>query len=451
MNNVEQWIVWCGYNAEQDLMCQRLEEEGISFVSVHGNMTPEKKVDLLNEWLAGDAQVMVTKISVFGFGLNFQSCHNMAFCGLGDSYEDYYQAIRRCYRFGQKERVSVSIVLSDIEDTIYQNVLRKEREASELSNELIKHVIEFEKAEIRQTGKESMSYMTKDVTGDSWRIMLGDSAERLKEIPGHSVDLSVFSPPFQNLYTYSNSERDLGNCKDPAQFWQHFSFISRELLRVMKPGRIVCCHVQQIATQKAKDGEIGLFDFRGDTIRHFREQGFIYHGEVCIDKDPQAQAIRTKSKALLFTQFHKDSSWSRPALADYILLFRAPGDNAVPIKPDVTNNEWIEYARPIWFGIKESDTLNVVEARSEEDERHICPLQLGTIERCIRLWSNQGDTVLDPFNGIGSTGYEAILTGRKYIGVELNPVYFQVAVKNLQKAESETKQDDLFSLAGIAV
>jgi DNA modification methylase len=195
-------------------------------------------------------------------------------------------------------------------------------------------------------------------------------------------------------------------------------------------------HVAQVPKIKAVHGVIGLFDFRGDTIRHFEQAGFTYYGEVCIDKDPQAQAIRTHSKALLFTQFHKDSTWSRPALADYILLFKAPGDNAVPVEPDVNNNQWIEWARPIWYGIKESDTLNVVEARSNDDERHIAPLQLGTIERCIRLWSNPGETVLSPFGGIGSEPYQAVKLARKAIAVELKPEYFAVMVKNMERASA---------------
>jgi DNA modification methylase len=271
---------------------------------------------------------------------------------------------------------------------------------------------------------------------DNAALYCGDSAEVLQGIPDRSIDFSVFSPPFQSLFVYSPSERDLGNSATPETFWNHFAFISRELIRVIKPGRNIAVHVAQVTKTKASHGVIGLFDFRGDTIRHFEAAGFGYYGEVCIDKDPQAQAIRTHSKALLFTQFHKDSSWSRPALADYILLFKAPGENAVPVEPDITNNEWIEFARPIWYGIRETETLNVVEARENDDERHICPLQLGTIERCIKLWSNKGETVLSPFAGIGSEIYQAVKLGRKGIGIELKPSYFRVAVNNVRRAES---------------
>lgn len=283
-------------------------------------------------------------------------------------------------------------------------------------------------------------YITDDV---AWYN--GDSAEVLTALPDASVDLSIFSPPFQSLYTYSPSERDLGNSADPETFWRHFGFVSRELVRVVKPGRNVCVHVAQVTKTKASHGVIGLFDFRGETIRHFEQAGFTYYGEVCIDKDPQAQAIRTHSKALLFTQFHKDSAWSRPALADYILIFKAPGENAVPVVPELSNDEWIEYARPIWYGIRETETLNVVEARSEEDERHICPLQLGTIERCVKLWSNKGETVLTPFGGIGSECYQAIRLSRKAIGIELKPTYWQVGVRNLKRAASMNAELPLFA------
>jgi DNA modification methylase len=281
--------------------------------------------------------------------------------------------------------------------------------------------------------------------GEKWALYNGDSAEVLPDLPAHSIDLAVFSPPFGSLYTYSATDRDLGNSAGDEQFWQHFGFISRELCRVMKPGRNVCVHVAQIPSQKAKDGVIGLKDFRGDTIRHFQSEGFVYHGEVCIDKDPQAQAIRTKSKGLLFNQMRRDAAWSRPALADYILIFRAPGENAVPIHPDISNDDWISWARPIWYGIRETETLNVAEGREADDERHICPLQLGTIERCVRLWSNPGETILSPFAGIGSEGYVAVKQGRQFIGAELKPSYWRAGVRNLKRAEQDGRMPDLFS------
>lgn len=285
--------------------------------------------------------------------------------------------------------------------------------------------------------------------GDAWALYCGDSAEVLPDLPARSVDLAVFSPPFATLYTYSASDRDLGNCASEDQFWTQFGYIGRELMRVMKPGRNICVHVAQIPSQKARDGVIGLKDFRGDTIRFFQSVGAIYHGEVTIDKDPQAQAIRTKSKGLLFTQMRKDSAWNRPALADYILIFRAPGENAVPVHPDITNDDWIEWARPIWYGIKETDTLNVAEGRESDDERHICPLQLGTIERCVRLWSNPGETVLSPFAGIGSEGYVSLKHGRRFVGVELKASYYRAAIRNLKRAVQVRADGQLSMLADL--
>lgn len=274
---------------------------------------------------------------------------------------------------------------------------------------------------------------------ERYAIYGGDCVDVLAGLPYDSVDLSVFSPPFMSLYTYSPTERDLGNSRDADDFFEHFRFVIGHLLRVTRPGRNVCVHVGQLTATLAHHGFIGMIDFRGAVGKAFVDAGFVYHGEVCIDKDPQAQAIRTHSKALLFVQLRKDASWLRPALADYILVFRKPGENAVPVKPDISNNEWIEWARPIWYGIDETDTLNVRVARDDKDERHICPLQLGTIERCIRLWSNPGELVLSPFAGIGSEGYQAIKLGRRFVGVELKRSYFDVAKSNLVAATRENR------------
>jgi DNA modification methylase len=287
--------------------------------------------------------------------------------------------------------------------------------------------------------------MTGDVFhGPDWTLTNGDCIDGVAALAQDSIDMSIYSPPFISLYTYTASPRDMGNCATTAEFFEHFGFLISELLRATKPGRHTCVHVAQVAAMLERDGYIGLKDFRGDTIRAYQQHGWIYHGEVCIDKDPQAQAIRTKAKGLLFVQMRKDSSWSRPAMADYVLIFRKPGENIVPVQPDITNDLWIEWARPIWYGIRESDTLRVAEARDSDDERHICPLQLGTIERCIRLWSNPGETVLSPFAGIGSEGYEAIRLGRKFIGFELKPSYAQAAAKNLRAAVAAKNQGELF-------
>lgn len=313
------------------------------------------------------------------------------------------------------------------------------------------------------------TYTTDDTIGENYRLMLGDSCERLGELNDNSVDLSICSPPFDSLYTYSPSVRDLGNSSSRIEFVEHYKFIIREQLRVTKPGRIACIHVQQIATKKSVDGYIGLTDFRGDVIRAFQDEGWIFWGETTVWKDPQAQSIRTKTQQLAFSSKNRDSARIRPALADYLLLFKKPGDNEVKIPHDatrgeVTNDDWIEWASPIWsdiqdggwltedgnispvwYGIKESDTLNARAGRDAKDERHICPLQLGFIERCVKLWSNPGETVLTPFAGIGSELYTAVKFGRKAIGCELKPSYYQAAVKNLTNLEAELNTPDLFT------
>jgi DNA modification methylase len=281
------------------------------------------------------------------------------------------------------------------------------------------------------------AYITDEARGDRWRLMLGDSCERIEEIEDESVDLSVFSPPFASLYTYSPSARDLGNSQSREEFFEHFDFIIAGLLRVTKPGRLACVHVQQIATTKAVHGVIGLTDFRGQVIAAFLAAGWVLHGEVTVDKDPQAQAIRTKAQALMFQTLNRDSASSRPALADYVLVFRAPGENAVPIKPDCDNDTWIEWARPVWYSIRETDTLNGRAAREDADERHIAPLQLSLIERCVRLWSNRDETVFSPFAGIGSEGYVSVRQGRRFVGIELKASYWRQAVLNLEGADSQ--------------
>lgn len=281
------------------------------------------------------------------------------------------------------------------------------------------------------------AYVEDEAEGENWRMLLGDSCERLAEIPDDSVGLSVCSPPFASLFTYSPSPRDLGNSSSRAEFIEHYGFIVREKLRVTMPGRVACVHVQQITTTKATDGHVGLTDFRGDVIRCYLDNGWHFHGEVTVDKCPQAQAIRTKAQALMFVTKNRDSAATRPALADYLLIFRKPGENAVPIKNDVSNEEWIEWARPVWLGIKETNTLNARAGRDEKDERHICPLQLDFIERCMRLWSNPGEMVLSPFAGIGSEGYMAVKHGRRFTGVELKPSYWRTACQNLEDLERE--------------
>ena len=268
---------------------------------------------------------------------------------------------------------------------------------------------------------------------DRMALYHGDSCEVLTEIPSNSVHFEIYSPPFASLYTYSNSERDLGNSKDKHEFYEHFKFIVDELYRVLMPGRLMAVHCMNLPTSKSRDGFIGIDDFRGDLIRLYQEAGFIYHSEVCIWKDPVIAMQRTKALGLLHKQIKKDSAMCRQGIPDYLVVMRKPGDNPEPITH--TNESfpvdiWQKYASPIWTDINPSDTLQYRSARDNEDEKHICPLQLTVIRRALNLWTNPNDVVLTPFMGIGSEVVTALENGRRAVGVELKDSYYKQAEKN---------------------
>jgi DNA modification methylase len=460
--SADPWIVWCDLNSESDALTRMIP----GAVEVKGSDTAEHKADAMIGFAEGRYRVIVTKPSICGFGMNWQHCNRMAFVGLSDSYEQYYQAIRRCYRFGQKREVTAYVITTDAEGPVVRNIQRKGDQAQAMTDELISHMT-FED-DGRTVTRDEMDYKTDTATGDNWTMMLGDSVERINEVPENSVGLMVFSPPFPGMYAYSNSARDMGNTKDFGEMMEQYRYLIPGLLRALKPGRSCAVHLTQSVASKTKDGYMGLKDFRGEVIRAMSEAGFVYYGEVCIDKCPQLKAIRTKDHGLMFKSLATDASRMHMALADYILQFRKPGENEEPIRAGIsqkygntdgwiTDTEWIEWAAPVWYratadypgGIRETDVLNVSQARETDDERHLCPLQLGVIERCVKLWSNPGDTVLSPFGGIGSEGYEAMKHGRKYIGIELKPSYWKQAIRNLRNMESLKSQPTLFD--GIAV
>jgi DNA modification methylase len=281
---------------------------------------------------------------------------------------------------------------------------------------------------------------------DAYAIYHGDSCEALKGIPDNSIHYSATSIPFASLYTYSATNRDLGNSKDYSEFWEHYEFLIREWVRVMMPGRLISIHCMNLPTSKQNHGYIGIRDFRGDVIRGMQAAGMIYHSEVCVWKDPVTAMQRTKALGLLHKQLKKDSCMSRQGIPDYLVTFRKPGDN--PERVEHTNESfpvsvWQRYASPVWMDINQSNTLQRESAREEKDERHICPLQLEVIQRGIELWSNPGDVVLDPFDGIGSTGYVARGMGRRHIGIELKQSYYEQAVANCAEAERASKQPSL--------
>lgn len=791
----DQWVVWCGLDREQDMLAKMF---GSSCVSVYGSLSSDEKEERIGQWLAGDVSILLSKAKICGFGLNLQCAHKMVFFGLNDSQETWYQCIRREYRFGQQFPVDVHVIVSNVEDEVYQNVMRKDAMATRLRKEMIKHLKTYEQEELMELRPERSTYEPQTEHGKNWTAMLGDSCELLKKIAAESIALSVYSPPFMDLFTYTDTERDLGNSRGADEFFSHYKYIIREVLRVTKSGRLTCVHTSDIPAMQSRDGWIGLKDFPGDVIRAYESEGWLFTGRAFIQKNPQAlrdgtmvltpegwkpieklvlgdsvigsngrvtnlidipfkgdqriyeitfddgakiecggqhlwtvrsrngrpwktcttddmfckgtktdggswryqipvvspvqfseqdhvmpidpllmgallsdgswcgdrsvsitkdweyveslplpydhiarryvgseeaggrtatygitciewgrndilvalrtlglkgarswekfipdlylwsselnrrqllrgllngdgkignngaiwyrttserladgivflchslgglatknlvngnwynskegrkqgrdlweisirfngewnpftlrrkagiwqdgrrqvhrhitnirltgenapctcisvsaddglfvadgfvvthnsQAIRVKSKALLFVQLRKDSSDSRPALVDQVLFFKKPGENAVPIRPvengEMDNETWIEWAHGIWLGIHESDTLRYHAARGADDEKHVCPLQLGTIERCIKLYSNPGETVLTPFGGIGSEGYVAVKHGRKAVLIELKKEYFNVMVSNLKNLEDEMATPTLF-------
>jgi DNA modification methylase len=275
-----------------------------------------------------------------------------------------------------------------------------------------------------------------------FKLIQGDCIEEMAKMDAESLDFAVFSPPFPSLYAYSSSEADIGNSEDlRGEAKLHLSFFYRQLLRVMKPGRVVAVHVAQIPRLKRSGGE-GLFDFRGMNIRLAERAGFVWEYDWVVRKNPQAQAIRTRSRELQFSGLESDRAKSRGTLPDYLLKFRAPGENDTPVddRGQVSRNDWIQWAECCWSDIKETDTLNVAEGRGPDDTKHICPLQLGVIDRLIRLYTNEGETVFSPFAGIGSEGYQAILRGRKFVGVELKEEYYRAAIRNLERASEKVKE-----------
>jgi DNA modification methylase len=311
--------------------------------------------------------------------------------------------------------------------------------------------------------QEQDAFCLSQEISENFSLYHGDSFEIIKSIPAASVGLSVFSPPFPGMYCYGNSHRDMGNTKTIKENINQFEFMMPELLRITKLGRSCCIHLCQSVAFKNQDGYIGIKDFRGRVIQSMEDAGWIYYGEVCIDKCPQLKAIRTKDQGLLFKSLATDASRMHMALADYLLQFRKPGDNTEPIKAGIsekyqsdgggwiTSEEWIEWAAPVWYrktknypgGIKETDVLQYRHAKDKNDEKHLCPLQLGVIERAIKLWSNPGDIVFSPFAGIGSEGYMALKLQRKFVGCELKESYYRVAVNNLNLIEKEWKQLNL--------
>ena len=444
----EPWIVWCDLNAEGDALTAAIP----GAVQITGSDPEETKAQRMLGFADGAIRVLVTKPAIAGFGMNWQHCARVVFVGLSDSWEQYYQAIRRCWRFGQRRPVQCYVVTSTAEGAVAANIQRKEQDADRMAAAMVEHMRDLNIEAISGTERQTDDYVPRTESGAGWTLALGDCVDVLRGQADGSVDFSVYSPPFASLYTYSNSPRDMGNCRTHAEFYAHFSYLVRELYRVLKPGRLMSVHCMNLPTSKVRDGVIGLSDFRGDLIRMFEDAGFIYHSEVVIWKDPVTAMHRTKALGLLYKQLRKDSAMSRQGIPDYLVTMRKPGENPDPVTKDPESfpvSLWQRYASPVWMDINPSDTLQRESAREERDEKHIAPLQLEVIRRAVLLWTNPGDLVLDPFAGIGSTGYVALQEGRRFLGAELKASYFRQAVANVRAAELASQQSDLFSLAGL--
>lgn len=436
----DQWLIWCNLNDESAALTTAISDS----VEVQGKHSQDYKEDAMVGFSSGDVRVLVSKPSIAGFGMNWQNCHNMAFVGLSDSFEQFYQATRRCWRFGQKETVNAHIVIADRESSIRNNISKKESAFQKMYSQTIEHTKGIIKQELK--GEKPMEYYrSTSKSEEGWTMIHGDCVEELKQFEDGSFHFSIFSPPFASLYTYSNHIRDMGNNNSEAEFAINYGFLASELYRVIMPGRNVAIHCTDIPAMKERDGYIGLKDFPADIRRVMEDAGFIYHSKITIWKSPVVEVTRTKALGLLHKQIRKDSVKCRVGLPDYVIIMRKPGENPEPVDnpSEMSVDEWQKIASPVWWHISQTRTLQSIKANN--DERHICPLQLDTIRDLLRLYSNPGDKILSPFAGIGSEGYQAILMGRQFIGIELKQEYYEQAIQNLHEAVIKAKQDTLLA------
>jgi DNA modification methylase len=466
-NSDEKWVIWCNTNYESDLLKKSIPDS----VEVKGSMPSATKERLLLEFSKGLHRVMVSKPSLAGFGLNWQHVNNIAFVGLSYSFEQRYQAIRRCWRFGQKKQVNDHIILSPGEAQVFNVVKIKEGKHAEMEKNMANNISSYSTLSSDRL-ELSVDYQSETISGKDWEILIGDAVHEIKRIEDNSVHFQIFSPPFSSLYIYSDSLMDMGNSKDDDEFFKHFHFLIPELKRILLPGRLCAVHCKQLVNYKNAAGMSGLRDFRGEIIRAFLKHGWSFHSEVTIWKDPVIEMQRTKAQGLLHKQIKKDSSMSRQGLPDYLVIFRKWPDNGESSGPEPVNRPygfmgyigdnppsvknktegdeiysihvWQRYASPVWFDIQQTNVLNCKIARDNEDEKHICPLQLDVIRRAIHLWTNYNDIVFTPFAGIGSELYGAIDLGRRAIGIELKKSYAVHAAKFLREIESKPKQLELF-------
>lgn len=442
----ENFVIWIKLNSEEEYLKKLIPDA----VVVTGSDSNEYKEKMLLAFADGKVKRLITKTKIAGYGMNFQCCHNTIFASPDFSFEQVYQAIRRFLRFGQKFNVNVWLVTTDTMHNVIQTFKKKAKQFEEMQAEMTNAT----NSNLYVDKKGKLKRKFKEYKTDNFMYQLGDCVILSRDVPSNSIGLSFFSPPFPLMYCYSDEVEDMGNCKDFNEFFIGFNFLLPELFRVMWSGRNVVVHCMDIPIQKGKEGFIGLRDFSGMIIDSFQKAGFIYHSRVTLRKDPVTEMQRTKALGLLHKQIKKDAAMSRVGIPDYLLVFRKPGEHEHPIihqdtDPSKENylpvNLWQKYAEPIWDDIDYGDTLNGKKAREEDDERHIAPLQLETNRRILHLWSNEGDTILTPYGGIGSEGFEGVKLNRKAILFELKESYFKEGIKNLISAEKQRQQKTLFT------
>ncbi len=435
----ENFIIWIKQNEEGELLKKLIPDA----IEVKGSDSNEWKKSKLIGFANNEFRVLITKTKIASFGMNYQNCRNQVFASLDFSFEGLYQSIRRSYRFGQKNEVNIYLITTDTMANVKTAIDTKQKQFLTMQEEMSKAINENLNGNFMD---ESLIDTMPEKT-DWYDIKRGDSIQLIKQIPDESIGLSVFSPPFAELYTYSSHIEDMGNSKDYKEFLIQFEFLVKELYRVLMSGRNVAVHCMDIPIQKGKEGYIGLRDFSGMILQLFQSVGFVYHSRVTIWKDPVIEMQRTKALGLLHKQVKKDTTMSRVGIPDYVMIFRKDGERNNPVtNTDLPVDLWQKYASPVWMDIDYGNTLQGFRnGREENDEKHICPLQLDTIERLIHLYSNKGDTVFTPFMGIGSEVYQAIKMGRKGIGFELKESYYDLAKKNVRSVVMEKSQLSLFA------
>ncbi|MCB0446052.1 MAG: DEAD/DEAH box helicase family protein [Gelidibacter sp.] len=433
--NDNQWIIWTLKNDEAGELNKVLEDS----VNVQGSDSPEYKAKHLNGFANKEFKNLITKTSIASFGMNYQQSHNMVFTSYDFKFEAFYQAVRRQYRFGQTKEVNVHLLIPESQKNVRKSILEKQKKHQIMISEMAKYSANTD----YKRNKSNVTIEEKEIKTDNYHIINGDCVNESKQLHDNCCDLVVFSPPFAELYVYSDKSEDMGNVSDYNEFERHFKYLIPELKRVLKQGRICAIHCMDLPIQKGKEGYIGLRDFSGMLINWFSEKGFIYHARTTIWKNPVTEMQRTKALGLLHKTIKKDSSMSRVGIPDYVLFFRNGDGNEIPIEhqdidPYLPNylpvDLWQKYASPVWMDIDYSRTLQYRSGRDGNDEKHICPLQLDTIERIIHLYSNENEVVFSPFGGIGSEGFQAIKMNRKSISIELKESYFKINKANHEHA-----------------